>query len=107
MKVRLRHMSLLVLLALVFTIGLTFASVAAPRLLDAYLAKTIDTPDIATGQDDVSDLKTDLYLRYTRLRLVGYGCLALIVIMIAVGFITEKSGWTSAGALVLFLPVFG
>jgi HEAT repeat protein/predicted O-methyltransferase YrrM/protein-S-isoprenylcysteine O-methyltransferase Ste14 len=107
MNARSKHLGFLVLLALVFTIGLTFASIELPRLMDTFLARNIDTPDIVTGQDLQSDQKTGLYLRYTHLRLAGYICLALIVLMIAAGFITEKSGWTSAGALFLFLPVFG
>jgi HEAT repeat protein/protein-S-isoprenylcysteine O-methyltransferase Ste14 len=107
MNARFKALALLALLAVVFTVGLTFASVELPRLLDTFLAKAIDTPDVATGQDAMSDQKTTLYLNYTHLRIVGYACLALIVIMIAVGFITEKSGWASAGVLFLFLPVFG
>jgi len=107
MKARFRHLAFLTLLALVFTIGLTFASVELPRLLDAFIAKTIDTPDVATGSNALSEYKTDLYLRSTHLRPIGYVCLALILILIVVGFATEKTGWTSAGALFLFLPVFG
>ena len=107
MKARFKQLSFLALLAIIFTIGLTFASIELPRLLDTFLAKSIDTPDVATGLDELSEYKTELYLRYSHLRLVGYGCLALIAIMIVIGFITEKSGWTSAGALFLFLPVFG
>jgi HEAT repeat protein/protein-S-isoprenylcysteine O-methyltransferase Ste14 len=107
MKAQARSFVFLALLAVVFTIGLTFASVELPRLLDTFLSKNVDTPDVATGADTLSDYKTDLYLRHFRLRLIGYICLALIVIMIVVGFVTEKSGWTSAGALFLFLPIFG
>jgi len=107
MKNKFKHLAFLTLLALVFTIGLTFASVELPRLVDALLAKTIDTPDVATGLNELSDYKTDLYLRSTHLRPIGYGCLALILILIVIGFATEKTGWTSAGALFLFLPVFG
>lgn len=107
MKKQARHFILLALLALVFTIGLTFASVELPRLLDTVIAKTIDTPDVATGFDPIGDYKTDLYLRATRLRPIGYMCLALILILIAAGFATERTGWTSAGAILLFLPVFG
>ncbi len=107
MKLRLKHFSSLALLAIIFTIGLTFASVELPRLLDSFMAKNIDTPDVATGLNATSDYRTELYLRHFHLRLVGYVCLAVIVAMIVVGFITEKSGWTSAGALFLFLPVFG
>jgi len=97
----------LALLAVVFTIGLTFASIELPRRLDAFLGKNIDTPEVATGLDALSDYKTELYLDHTHLRLVGYACLILIVLMIVAGFVTAKSGWTSAGAILLFLPVFG
>ena len=107
MRSGLKHFSFLALLAIIFTIGLTFASIELPRLLDTFLAKNVETPDVATGLNALSDYKTELYLRYSHLRLVGYICLAVIVIMIVVGFITGKSGWTSAGALFLFLPVFG
>lgn len=107
MKARARTFALLAFLAIVFTVGLTFASIELPRLLDSFLAKTIDTPEVATGQDAQSAYRTDLYLRHFRLRLIGYVCLAAIVVMIVVGFITEKSGLSSAGALFLFLPIFG
>ena len=79
MKSRFKHLTFLTLLAVIFTIGLTFASVELPRLVDAFLAKTIDTPDVATGLNTLSDYKTELYLRVFHLRLIGYGCLALIV----------------------------
>jgi len=107
MKARFKHLSFLAVLAIIFTIGLTFASIELPRLLDTFLAKRIDTPDVATGLNALSDYKTELYLRVFHLRLIGYGCLALIVILIVVGFAKEKTGWASAGVLVLFLPVFG
>jgi len=107
MIARFKHVSFLAVLAIVFTIGLTFASIELPRLLDLFLAKRIDTPDVATGLNALSDYKTELYLRHFHLRLIGYGCLVLIVILIVVGFATEKTGWASVGVLVLFLPVFG
>ena len=97
----------LTLLAIVFTAGLTFASVELPRSLDAFLNENISTPDVATGLNELSNYKTDLYLDYFHLRSIGYICLALIVVLIVVGFVTEMSGWSAAGALVLFLPVFG
>ena len=107
MRTQSRSIVVLALLALVFTIGLTFASIELPRLLDTLIAKNIDTPDVATGLDELSAYKTELYMRNFHLRLIGYGCLALIVVMIVVGFVTEKTGWASTGALFLFLPIFG
>lgn len=106
-KIKLSLGFFLTILAAIFTIGLTFASVELPRIVDTLLHEKIDFLDVATGLDEVTAYKTELYLQHYHLRLIGYVCLALTIIMIAVGFITNKSGLTSAGAIVLFLPVFG
>ncbi len=107
MKIKLSHGLLLTLLALIFTIGLTFTSVELPRLVDSFVSQKFNFPDIGTGSGAGSEFKTDLYLEHYHLRPIGYCCFALIIIFIVVGFITEKSGLSSAGAIVLFLPVFG
>lgn len=107
MNLRLRYGILLSLLAAIFTIGLTFASVELPRIVDAFLREKIGFLDVATGLDEAAAYKTELYLQHYHLSLIGYACLAVIIILIIVGFITNKSGLSSAGAIVLFLPVFG
>lgn len=115
MKTKLSHSLLLTLIAIIFTIGLTFASIELPRLVDSFLGRNIGTPNVATVSSDrgdwepdsIGEFKTELYLQTYHLRLIGYSCLALIIILIAVGFITNKSGLSSAGAIILFLPVFG
>ena len=107
MRTNTQSLFFLTALALVFTAGLTFASIELPRLLDAFLGENIDTVDAATGLNQLSEYKTELYLQYFYLRPIGYFCLAAVVLLIIVGFLTEKTGWASAGALILFLPVFG
>lgn len=115
MNLKLSHGILLTLLAITFTIGLTFASIELPRLVDSFLHRNIDFLDVATVSKDhanrdpegISEFKTELYLQTYHLRLIGYCCLALVIILIAVGYITNKSGLSSAGAIILFLPVFG
>lgn len=115
MNHKLSHGIILALLAIIFTIGLTFASIELPRLVDSFLGRNIGSPDVATVSRDrdywdpesIGEFKTELYLQTYHLRLIGYSCLALIIILIAVGFITDRSGLSSAGAIILFLPVFG
>ena len=107
--------SLLILLALVFTIGLTFASVELPRVLDAYIHNQFNFPDIATISSqhiepdayNESAFRTELFLRHYHFKEIGYICLLLIIALIIAGFVSEKSGYTAAGAVALFLPVFG
>ena len=107
MKIKLSHGLLLTLLALIFTIGLTFASVELPRLVDSYMSQKMNFPNIGTGAGAESEFKTNVYFDYYHLRLIGYSCFALILILIVAGFITEKIGLASTGAILLFLPVFG
>ena len=107
MKIKFSHGLLLTLLALIFTIGLTFASVELPRLVDSFIAHKFNFPNIGTGSGADSEFKTNVYFDYYHLRLIGYICFALIIILIVIGFITEKSGLSSTGALLLFMPVFG
>ncbi len=81
----------IIFLAVIFTIALTFASVEFPALIDSYLHNNIHYPDIVTGQDDGSANKTELYLDHFNYRLIGYLCLGLIATLIINGFVTEKS----------------
>ena len=98
---------LLTFLALVFTLGLTFASVELPRIADSLLKETGIFPNLATGQDEITDYKTELYLSHYNIRLIGYISMALIIALITAGFIMEKRGLASLGAVALFLPAFG
>ncbi len=115
MKTGPKQFSSLALLAVVFTIGLTFASVELPRLVDSFIGKEFEFPNVATvskdhpdySPDDPGNFKTELYLKTYHLRWIGYGSLAAVVVLIIVGFATNRSGLSSAGAILLFLPVFG
>lgn len=114
-KLRLSHGLPLSVLALVFTIGLTFASVELPKVVDSLIGENFQFPDVSTmpknhpdyNPYDTGNIKTELYFKTYHLRWIGYGCLAAIFILIFVGFVMNKSGLSTAGAVVLFLPVFG
>lgn len=97
---------LLTLLAVVFAIALTYASVELPALLNSFLQNIIDFP----GHDSSHEIhqnKTALFIDSYYIRFIGYSCLAIIVVLIVIGFLTKKSGLVSAGAILIFLPVFG
>jgi hypothetical protein len=96
----------LTVLALVFSIGLTFASVELPRLLNEALNKTTPSIDVDTHADEMTEFRTDLFMDHYHLRTVGYVCFALMIVLIVVGFIFGKTSLSSLGAGLLFLPVF-
>jgi protein-S-isoprenylcysteine O-methyltransferase Ste14 len=96
----------LTLFAIIFTIALTYASLELPILLNSFLSKIIEFPGYDSNHPIHLD-KTKLFLESYQIRLIGYGSLIIIVALIVVGFITKKSRYASAGAILIFLPVFG
>lgn len=97
----------LLLLAIVFSTALIFAFIELPRLLDAALQNKLGFPGFDHGLGETAALKTELFIRGLHLRWIGYGSLLLIAILILVGYTSRKSGWAMAGAIGLFIPVFG
>jgi len=77
----------LVLIALVFTAGLMFASVEIPELVDRLLHSNVHFLDVATGQDALSAYRTELFLPHYHIRAIGYACLGLIVLLCLVLFL--------------------
>lgn len=97
---------LLLLLAMIFSIGLTFASVELPGLLNKVLYSTVPALEGDSHADESTVFRTELFISHYNLRLIGYICFVLMMVLIAAGFITGKRGLASAGAVMIFLPVF-
>ncbi len=98
---------LLFLLALIFSLALMFAFTEIPRLIDLFLQNKMGFPGFDQGLTQQNVYKSSLYISALHLRWIGYLSLFLVLGFIVLGFITKKSGWAWAGALTLFLPVFG
>jgi protein-S-isoprenylcysteine O-methyltransferase Ste14 len=96
----------LTVLALVFSIGLTFASVELPRLLHSALVKATPALDGDSHADEMTEYRTGLLMDHYHFRILGYVCFGLMVILIIAGFASGKTGLSSIGAVVMFLPVF-
>jgi protein-S-isoprenylcysteine O-methyltransferase Ste14 len=96
----------LLFLAVVFTAGLTFATVELPALLDRFLHDTIATPTGDSHADEISRLKTQLFMAHYHIRAAGYGAFFLLTSLIMVGFGTKRTGLAALGGLGVMLPVF-
>ena len=88
------------LLAVVFTIALTFATLQLPVIIGNWLSNYF--PDIhpVIEPEQVAEFMTVA-------RPIGYGCLAVIAILIALGFVTGKKKLSIFGSFAFFLPTFG
>ena len=96
----------LLFLAIVFTAGLTFATVELPELVDDALQHTITTPGEDSHADPVARLKTELFMAHYHVRDLGYAGFFLLVSLIAVGFATRRTRLATIGAFGVMLPVF-
>jgi HEAT repeat protein/protein-S-isoprenylcysteine O-methyltransferase Ste14 len=96
----------LVALAVIFSIGLTFASVELPRLLNSMLEEATPALEGDSHADEGAVYRTELFLEHYHFRLVGYICFGLMVILVVAGFASGRAGLSSLGAAALFLPVF-
>ncbi len=91
-------------LALIFAIGLAFASVELPRLLSGWMIDTFNFPGFDSGRNMES---AEVFVRSNGLRVIGYAALTVVMVMIVAGLVFGRGGLATAGAVVLFLPVFG
>ena len=87
-------------LAVVFTVALTFTTLQLPVILGNWLSKYF--PDIhpVIEPDRVAEFMVVA-------RPIGYACLAVIAILIVAGFVTGKKRLSVLGSFAFFLPTFG
>ena len=88
------------LLAVVFTVALTFATLELPRILGNWLANYF--PDI---HPIIEPERVAEFMAIARP--VGYACLAVIAILIVAGLVTGKRKLSILGSFAFFLPTFG
>ena len=93
-------------LTVVFTVGLTFATVELPHLVDGFLQGAIRTPGGDSHADVVARLKTELFMAHYHIRTVGYLAFFVLLGLIVLGFSTERTGLATLGAVGVMLPVF-
>jgi len=96
----------LLFLAVVFTLGLTFATVELPYRIDGFLQNAVHTPGGDSHVDEVARLKTELFMAHYHVRAMGYAGFFLLLGLIALGFSTRRTGLAALGAVGVMLPVF-
>jgi len=96
-KLKKSKLPLFAVLALLFTVALTFATIELPLILNRILHDKFD----------VYFYDWNLILGFTnKLRVIGYVCLVVVLVLIVVGFLTERRRLSSLGSFAFFLPTF-
>ena len=98
---------LLLFLTLLFSFSLMFAFIELPQLFDSFIQNTVGFPQFDQGQTAFNTYRSELFIDAFYLRWIGYGSLVLVAILVVMGYTTRQTGWAWAGAVAMFLPVFG
>ena len=104
MKNRILHHAVLTLLAIVFTIALTFATIWGPWVVNGFIRENLNVPDI---HPVIEPELIDEFMTSNHIRLIGFLCLAVVALLMIAGLVLERRGLSSLGAVAFFLPTFG
>ena len=101
-KSKLPNLMFLTLLAFVFTVALTFATIEIPKRLVSLFIRAGWIPDVNPG------MHPEIVEEFMKIaRPIGFACLAAVIVLVVVGFVTKRMKLSSLGALIFFLPTFG
>lgn len=89
-------------LAVVLTVALCFIAMELVDDIDRFMHEMFNTPNFHSNTELVEN-----FIRSNHIRPIAYTCLAVVAFFVLLGFVTEKRGFASAGAIVFFLPIFG
>jgi protein-S-isoprenylcysteine O-methyltransferase Ste14 len=104
---RFSHVLLTLLaLAIVYGVGTTFVTTELERLVE----RTITPHIVASSQ--VEQINREIYsgidgfMNSRHIRLIGYGCVALMIALAVVGFTARKKALAALGSLGFILPIY-
>jgi len=101
-KSKLPNLMFLTLLAFVFTVALTFATIEIPKMLVSLFIRAGWIPDVNPG------MHPEIVEEFMKIaRPIGFACLAAVIVLVIAGFVTKRMKLSSLGALIFFLPTFG
>ena len=101
-KSRIPVLGALTMLAIIFTVALTFATIEVPRILATIFHRAGWIPDVNPG------IQPEVVEEFMAIaRPIGYACLAAVIVLMIAGFVTKRRRLSSLGALLFFLPTFG
>jgi hypothetical protein len=96
----------LLALAIVYGLGTTFISVELERLVERTITPHIGaSPGVAAMNREIHS-GIDQFMASKNVRVIGYACIAFVVLLALAGFVTEKRGLASLGGVGFVLSIY-
>lgn len=96
----------LLAVAIVYGVGTTFFTIELERLAESTITPRIeDSPQVDTLSRQIYS-GIDHFMALKNVRVVGYTCVVLMILLAMLGLITEKKGVATFGSIGFILPIF-
>lgn len=96
----------LLALAIVYGVGTTFFTVELEHLVERTITpRIVASADVETMNRQIYS-SVDQFMASKRVRVVGYMCFALVVVLALVGLVVQKRGLAFLGSLGFILPTY-
>jgi protein-S-isoprenylcysteine O-methyltransferase Ste14 len=97
----------LVALAITYGLGTTFLTMELERIVEKTLTPHIQTSSsIEAMSQAIFSGGVDRFMASHPVRLIGFGCMGIVLLLTIVGFVTEKKGLASFGSLGFILSIY-
>lgn len=96
----------LLALAIVYGVGTTFFTVELERLVERTITPHIQASPEVSGLNRGIYAGIDQFMTSNHIRVIGYTCVALMILLAFAGLITEKRGLASLGSIGFILPIY-
>ena len=96
----------LLALTVVYTLGTTFFTIELERLVERMITPYIEaSPDVDTLNQEIYS-GIDQFMLSNQIKLIGYACVALMILLAITGFITDRKALASLGSIGFILPIY-
>jgi protein-S-isoprenylcysteine O-methyltransferase Ste14 len=96
----------LLALAIVYGVGTTFFSIELERLVEHTITPHIRaSPQVAAVSREIHS-GIDRFMDSRHVRVIGYACLALVILLALVGLLVDRKGLACLGSIGFVLPIY-
>ena len=96
----------LLALAIVYGVGTTFFSIELERLVEHTITPHIRASRQVAAMNREIHSGIDRFVDSRHVRVIGYACLALVILLALVGLVIDRKGLACLGSIGLILPIY-
>lgn len=97
----------LIALAIVYAFGMTFVTIEIERFIERTITPQIRSNINITAMERAIFTDYGAFMQSHHIRIIGYACLGLVILLTVIGLLTKKRGLASLGSAASVLSIYG